>query len=418
MHSQAEDKKNLLSNFFSLSTLQGLNMLLPLITLPYLVRVLGIEIFGLISFSLSIIMYFNILVSFGFDLSATREISINRTDREKISEIFSAVMFIKTTIAVFSLILLSILIMFVDTLRNNYLLYYTTFGVVLGNVVFPLWFFQGMERMNYITYINVVSKTFFTILIFLLVKQKQDFIYVPALNSLGAILGGLYSLWLVYKLFDVRLHLPNKEVTFNRLKDSYHFFLSRVANSGSRYYAITIIGLYFGNIVVGYYSLVEKMFYALISIGGVISQTIYPYMSRTRNIVFFKTILLATTMISILVVISLMYFNEELLEFVFNVKESVASKIFLIVFSGAVFGIISGLLGYPLLAAFGHVRSANNSLIYASLVYIMYITITVLLTKNIFLASFSVSLYMITGLAFRLYYVTTKKIMHKVGNSE
>ena len=106
------DKKNLATNFFSLSALQAVNMILPLITLPYLVRVLGVENFGLVNFALSIIMYFNILVSFGFSLSATREISIHRDNPQKISEIFSAVMLIKITLLLISLITISILTCF------------------------------------------------------------------------------------------------------------------------------------------------------------------------------------------------------------------------------------------------------------------------------------------------------------------
>jgi len=412
-----EDERKLLSNFFSLSVLQGLNMILPLITLPYLVRVLGVENFGLVNFSLAIIMYFNILVSFGFELSATREISINRDNLDKISEIFSAVMIIKIILAFISLLILSIFIVFIDIFKEHAILYYATFGIVIGNVIFPSWFFQGMERMKYITYINVVSKVAFTILIFALVKNSTDFIYVPLLNSLGSIFGGLYSLWLIFKLFNVKIYIPNRQVIINQMKDSYHFFLSRIANNGSRYFATTIIGIHFGNTIVGYYSMVEKLFYAFMSLGGIVSQTIYPYMSRTKNIVFFKKILFIIIWISIILVIPAMYYNELLLQFMFNVQDEMLSKIFLIMFSGSIFGIISALVGYPLLAAFGHIKYANNSLIYASILYMLYITIIIIFNKNIYLISLSLPIYMIIGLAFRIYYIKRIKIFQSKENN-
>jgi len=88
-------KNRLLTNFFSLSILQAVNMFLPLLTFPYLTRILSIEKFGLLMFAQSFILYFLILVDFGFNYSATREISIHRDDRKKISEIFSSVIQVK-----------------------------------------------------------------------------------------------------------------------------------------------------------------------------------------------------------------------------------------------------------------------------------------------------------------------------------
>ena len=405
-----EDKKRLLSNFFSLSALQGLNMVLPLITLPYLVRVLGVENFGLVNFSLAIVMYFNILVSFGFELSATREVSLNRDNLDKLSEIFASVMIIKTIMAIISITILSILIFSVDIFSEHAMLYYVTFGIVIGNVVFPSWFFQGMERMKYITYINLVSKIAFTVLIFVLVKNTDDYIYVPLLNSLGEIFGGLYSLWLVFKLFNVKIIIPNKQIMIAQIKDSYHFFLSRVANNGSRYFATTIIGLYFGNIIVGYYSMVEKLFYAFMSLGGIVSQTIYPYMSRTKNIVFFKKIFILVVSVSIIILIPTIYFNEFLLLMVFNIQNEILSKIFIIVFSGSLFGIASALVGYPLLAAFGYIKEANNSLIYTSFIYVIYIFIAAFIFKNIYFVASSLVFYSVVGLLFRTYYIYKTKL--------
>lgn len=405
------DKKSLIENFLSLSLLQGLNMILPLITFPYLVRVLGIDNFGLVNFSLSIIGYFNIIVSFGFELSATKDISLNRENKQKLSEIFSSVTIIKIGMFIFSIAILSILILFIDSMNENLRLYYATFGIVLGNVLFPSWFFQGVEKMKYITIITVITRSLFTIFIFILVQSEDDFIFVPLLNSISAIIGGIIAIYIIFKTYTIRFYIPKKNIILKQLKDSFYYFISRIANNGSRYFATTIIGAYFGNTIVGYYALVEKLFYAFTSIGGLVSQTIYPYMSRTKDLKFFKKTLFLSVIITVPLLLILIYFNETFLMMVFAVKNEMVSCIFSIVFSGALFSIVSSIVGFPFLAAFGYPKYANNSLIYASLLYVVYILIAVTVSKNIYYVSFSIVVYMLTALLLRLYYIKKTSLL-------
>ena len=403
----------LLSNFFSLSSLQAVNMFLPLLTLPYLVRVLGVSNFGLLSFSLSIIMYFNILVSFGFELSATKDISVNRQNIKDISDIFYTVLFIKLTLFFLSLIILSVLMLYINEIKDNFLLYYTTFGVVLGNVLFPSWFFQGMESMKHITYISVIIKIITTASIFSFVTESNNYIYVPLINSLGSIFGGFISLFVSIKLFKINFIFPSKESFIYRIKNSFHYFLSRIANNGSRYYATTLIGLYFGNSIVGYYSMVEKLFYALMSVAGVISQVLYPYMSRERNIIFFKKIFFYVTLISIITIIPFIYYNELIIKLIFKVYNETLYDLFIVMFGGAIFGIASMLLGYPLLGAFGFSNHANNSLIYSSFIYVIFITFSVLYMNDIYIVSFSLFVFNFSALLFRLYFCFKEKLFLK-----
>ena len=403
--SNTEDKKRLLSNFFSLSVLQAANYILPLITLPYLIRVIGVEYFGLLTFSYATVSYLSILTDYGFNLTATREISIHRDNKAKVIDIFSSVMSIKVILMFVSFILLTILVFSFEKFSKDALVYFLTFGIVVGQVLFPVWFFQGMEKMRYITLITVCTKLVFTALVFVLIVSEDDYYIAPLLVSIGSIINGLIAILVVAYKFRVNIYIPSFKVLWSQLSSSVLYFTSRIANNGSGYIATTVIGLYFGNTLVGYYSLVEKIFYAFTSIGGIISQVLYPYVSRTHDLLMLRKVFIRAMILSTIMVLLLVKFNEELLSLVFDVQSEVASKMFRVVFVGAVMNIASSILGFPVLGALGFGRQANTSLVYAALVLIPYLALAIFLSADIIFFASTLVVYSIVGLALRLFFI-------------
>lgn len=278
----SDDKKRLISNFFSLSVLQGANYLLPLITLPYLVRVLGPEKFGLIAFAQAFIQFFVILTDYGFSLSATREISIHRENKQKVSEIFCSVMVIRFSLAILSFIILLLIVFGFGKFRNDWQIYFLTFGIVVGQVLFPVWLFQGMERMKYIAFLNIVSKLFFTVSIFVIVKKSSDYIYVPLINSCGFILAGILAQILAFRNFGVRINLSGINATrmYSILKEGFSVFSSLVSSRLLYKSPTLFIGIILDYSMVGFYSVAEKIITALKGIILVFNQTVYPRLSK------------------------------------------------------------------------------------------------------------------------------------------
>jgi polysaccharide transporter, PST family len=277
------DRKKLTENFISLSVLQGLNYILPLVTLPYLVRILGPEKYGLISFAQAFIVYFTILTDYGFNLSATREISVNREDRQKVSEIFSSVIIIKIIIGIFSFVILVLILAFIPKFTGDWLIYIYSFGMVFYNVLFPVWFFQGMERMKYITILNMVARGIFTVSIFIFIKKESDYLYVPLINSAGYIIAGVLSLGVVFKNFGVKFTFPTTKSIKHQLKEGWHIFVSTISISLYTTSSTFILGLLTNNTIVGYYSAAEKIINAVKRIITPISLTVYPYISKLAS---------------------------------------------------------------------------------------------------------------------------------------
>lgn len=318
----SEDKQRLLSNFLSLLSLQGVNYILPLLTFPYLVKVLGVESFGLLAFATAVISYFNIITDYGFNLTATREISIHREDKEKVIEIFSAVMSIKIILMLISFLVLLILVFTFEKFFKDWEVYLLTFGTVIGQVLFPIWFFQGMEQMKYITYLNILAKVIFTVAIFVFVKEQNDYYLVPLFTSLGFTLAGILSLWFIYRNFDIHFKIQSVVLLKYYFVDGWDIFVSRIFVSLYTITNIIILGILTNNIVIGYYSIAEKIINAIGGIFIPINQTIYPYMAKIYSVnkntffKFFTKVSYVFLFISILFLGILLLYSNEIITFV------------------------------------------------------------------------------------------------------
>ena len=274
-----KDYRRILDNILSLFSLQGLNYILPLITFPYLTRVLGPDKFGLVAFALAFIGYFQILTDYGFNMSATREISIHREDEEKVSRIYSSVMTTKALLIGLSFLVMTVMVFSFDKFRTDWLLYYFSFLLVVGNLLLPTWFFQGMEKMRYISILNIGISLIYTTAIFIFIRGSNDYLYVPLISALGTIIIGVYSLRLVKRQFGVSFKRPSRADIQHQLEEGWHVFISTVAISLYTISGTFILGFFASNTVVGYFSVAYRIINIANGLLSPISQSIYPYIS-------------------------------------------------------------------------------------------------------------------------------------------
>lgn len=413
-----EDKKRLLSNFFSLSILQAFTYILPLITLPYLVRVLGVEKFGLVMFAQSFIVFFNIFVDYGFNLSATREISIHRNDKNKITEIFSSVMSIKIVFIFVAFFVLNIIIYSFDKFSNHKELYYLSFLIVIGNAMFPVWYFQGMEKMKYITIVNIIAKLFFTVLIFIVIRNSDDYIFVPLLNGLGFIFAGIISLIMLKKHFQQSFSIQTYRTMLIYFYDSSYFFLSRIASVGYSNSNTVLIGLILPPQFVTYYYLADKAISVIISTFDPIIQTIYPYLSKKFNIIFLIKLLIAIMSLSILIMIILFCMENYLSIFLLKEVQYVFINTLNILLLLIPISVIYIMLGAPLLLARGYKKEFNRSIIYGFIVHLILLSLVYIYSSyfnnngldSLYLFAMSIVFSKIIVLLIRMYYVYKNKL--------
>jgi PST family polysaccharide transporter len=275
-----QEKKTVLTNFLALGILQGTNFLIPLIIMPYLNVKIGIEGYGFISFIQAIMVYFSSFTDYGFNVSATREIAINKNDTQKISKIFNRVLSTKAVLCFFSALILFGMILFIPKLTSNYLAYTLGFSIVLGQTILPVWFFQGMEKMKYLTCLNLFSKILFTALIFVFVKRPEDSALVLLFFGLGNLASGIAGVYLAVRQFNLSISIvPMREIK-NEIVDGWNLFIANFSviiyiNSN-----LFILGLFTNDLIVGYYSIAEKISLAMRQILVIFSQAIFPQICK------------------------------------------------------------------------------------------------------------------------------------------
>lgn len=255
----AEESKIVLANVVSLSTLTAIAFILPIIILPYLFRILGPDKFGLIAFASAFIQYFMILTDYGFSVSATKEISLYRHDHKQVCSIFSSVLCVKLVMTLVCFVILCIMVSTIPKFKNDWLIYAISFGAVIGNALFPIWLFQGMEKMRYIASINIIVEVIVAFFILAFVKTPQDFILVPAFTSMAMIISGLSGLYIAFAHFGMKFQKVSLSTLNHVFKNGWHVFTSIIAINMYTTTRVFAIGLLSNNILTGYYAMAEKI---------------------------------------------------------------------------------------------------------------------------------------------------------------
>jgi PST family polysaccharide transporter len=256
---QPYERKAVLSNAAFLSALQTITYILPVFIIPYLFRTIGPEKFGLIAFAQAFVQYFIILTDYGFNISATKEISLCRNEHAKVCNIFSSVMTAKIGLAFLSLLILGVIVYCTPRFRNDWPVYALSSGTILGNTIFPVWFFQGTEKMKYIANLNIAGGIIYALLIFLFVKVPQDYLMIPFINSCVFLATGILGQYTVFRRFGVEFSLKGYKNIRQQLRAGWDIFISIAAINAYTTTRIFAIGILTNNTVTGFYSIAEKI---------------------------------------------------------------------------------------------------------------------------------------------------------------
>ncbi|QJR30732.1 flippase [Limnobacter profundi] len=271
------------TNVLALGSVQFLGYLIPLLTLPYVTRTIGVDAWGTVGLVQIIIGYFNLVTNWGFGMSGTRKIAAHRTDKNYRSRIFIAAwaaQLILGFVVVIVLILLIVFIPFFESYKNFYLL---GIGIIVGNIMLPVWFLNGMECIKQSAIIQICSRVLSLPLIFIFVKSSSDAYLMIAIGAFTSLTSGVATIWWIFHNLDINWRYPTFKEIFIEIKEGATVFASSVWITLYTTLTPVVLGVVAGQASAGYYILADRFRQLAQSLLAPISQSLFPRMSSLFN---------------------------------------------------------------------------------------------------------------------------------------
>jgi polysaccharide transporter, PST family len=278
---QNKDYRQVATNAASMFVIQVSNYLVPLITFPFLIRTLGIEGFGLMSFTQNIFSYFEQLMNYGFMYAAPKDIAQNTDDKPAINVLFHSILYAKLCLLALCIIILLPLFIFVPRLTEMQPLAVAGLSILLANFLQIDWFFQGIQEMKNITYANLLTRLVSLILLFSFVKSPNNVAEAILSLSVSQILANLFLCQLAYRRYGVAFIPPQYAAIKKQLEEGFAIFSSQFL---VRFYSadvnLTLLGFLTNNLTVGTYTLANRIFALVVMTISPISAALYPYLAK------------------------------------------------------------------------------------------------------------------------------------------
>lgn len=366
--------KIIIKNISSIFSTRVAGYIVPLITLPYLVRVLEPIGYGTLGFSLAIIQYFIVTVNFGFDLSATQKIAQSHNDKFFISSIYWNVTAARLLISIVGLAVLLILSNFVLSLGAILPILLCAYLSVLGAALFPQWLFQGKEQLGTISLIRILLQSLSIPFLFIFVNKTEDVWIAALISSLPSLFIVIFSSYIILKRRWIVWQSPSFNGIKNELEDGWHIFLSTAAVSLYTTSTTVILGVIAGPVSVGIYVSANKLLQAALGICSPISASFYPrinnLMSKSKDeaLAMIRYLMKIQTILTCSISVGLFIFAPLVIELLFGLEYERSSTILRIMSVLPIIAGFSNVFGVQVLLTHGYKKEFSKSLMFSALI--------------------------------------------------
>lgn len=345
-------------------------LIFPLLTLPYLARVLSVECYGVVSYVKAIVSYEQLVIDFGFILSSVKDIVNASKDKMKISYILGDTIVAKLMLSAVSMLTVLIMCVCVDIMRENIIYTILACCVPIFSSFLLDFFFRGIEKMQHFTWIYCFMKAVSTVCTILLIKNDSQVMLIPILDIISSFFAIVLTYFVIVRM-GYRFKFSGVKKCIQMLKSSFSYFLNSMASTAFAHLNTVIIGIMIKDMEqIAYWSICVQLVSSVQGLYGPISNGIYPHMIRTKELKFIKKVLLICMPVVCLGTAFCYVCAPYILDIVGGEKYIAASQIFRTLSPVLILSFVVGIFGWPALGAIDKVKETTNSTIFGALIQI------------------------------------------------
>lgn len=355
-------KRNVLKNLIMLYGLSFAKLIFPMLTLPYLTRVLSTESYGVVAYVKSIMQYMQIVVDFGFLLSGTKDIVAVRSDRKELGRVTGEVLGARVLLVLLAFSVLLLMTAFIPILRANRVYTLLAFVSVFLSIFLFEYLFRGLEKMHVITLRYIIMRSISTVLTFAFVKGNDDILLIPVLDIIGSLASvGLVAIEI--KKLKIKIVCTSIRASIKKLFESAVYFASNMATTAFGALNTLLIGIFLPPSEVAYWSVSMQLISAVQTMYNPIADGIYPEMIKAKSMALIKRVFKIFMPIVVLGCVFTIAIAEYVLVIVGGVQYAAATTVFRLLVPILLFSFPSIMLGWPTLGGIGKAKEVTTSTI-------------------------------------------------------
>ena len=258
----------------------GTQMLFPLITFPYVCRVIEADGIGQINFFQSIISYISLFTCLGIPMYAIREIARDRSDVVQMNRTAMEILLLHSMLTLLGYAIVAILCLTVPQIQVNIPLFLILSLTIFFTAIGCEWFYRGIEDFKYITIRGFIIKTVSVVLLFIFVKSKTDLLYYGCYTVFGVLGGNIFN------FFRLRKYIHRENIIFSELHIKRHVkpvlkvFSFSVVTSIYLQLNTVLLGFLKNALAVGYFAAATKVMQMLLMMSSCLGSVMMPRASH------------------------------------------------------------------------------------------------------------------------------------------